>query len=106
MDHAPIGQAAEFYRIRLRRVDAGGPPDLEWRDDILYRETDARGPGEQLLFVVEAVELDQPDRAHPLGSYADYQAAIELQDRAEEDLGEQTRSQFEATWFPSAAGSD
>jgi hypothetical protein len=104
MDHAPIGQAADFYRIRLRRLDAGGAPDLEWRDDILYRESIAAGPGEQLLFVVEAVELDQPERAHPLGSYADYEAALELRDRAEEELGELTRSRFEASWFPSAAG--
>jgi hypothetical protein len=104
MDHAPIGQAADFYRIRLRRVDAGGAPDLEWRDDILYRERSAAGPGEQLLYVVEAVELDEPDRAYPLGSYADYEAAMELMARAEEDLGELTRSRFEASWFPTAAG--
>jgi hypothetical protein len=106
MDRARIGQAADFYRIRLRRLDAGGAPDLEWRDDILYREPPSEGPGEQLLFVVEAVELDQPDRAYPLGSYADYEAAVHLRKRAEEELDELTRSQFEASWFPSAGGGE
>jgi len=99
MDHPAIGLAADFYRIRLRRVDAGGAPDLDWRDDVLYREAAVDRPGEQLLFVVEAVALDEPDRAYPLGSYADYEAAIDLRARAEEDLGELTRSQFETSWF-------
>ena len=100
MEHAPIGQAADFYRIRLRRLDAVGGPDLEWRDDILYREPPGGGPGERLLYVVEAVDLDESDRAYPLGSYADYDMALDLRSRAQEDLGELTRSQFEAAWFP------
>jgi hypothetical protein len=102
MDRPPIGQAADFYRIRLRRLDAGGAPDLEWRDDILYREPPQGGSGEQLVFVVEAVELDEPERAYPLGSFADYEAATHLRESAQEELDELTRSQFEASWFPPA----
>ena len=39
-----IGGADEFYRLRVTRVDEGEPPDLEWRDDVLYR----RPPEESL----------------------------------------------------------
>jgi hypothetical protein len=105
MDHAPIGAASDFYRIRLRRLDTGGAPDLEWRDDILYQEPPADGARELLLFIVEAVELDEPERARPLGSCSDYGSALELRAKAEEELNELTRSQFEASWFPSAGDS-
>jgi hypothetical protein len=100
MDHAPIGLASDFYRVRLRRVDAGGAPDLDWREDILYRESAPGSTGERLLFVVEAVDLDDSERVHPLGSYSDYEGALDLQTRATEALKECTRSQFEAVWFP------
>jgi hypothetical protein len=100
MAHAPIGQAADFYRIRLRRLDAPAEADLEWRDDILYREPPQGGGGPALVYVVEAVDVDDLESAHPIGSFSAYEQALALQSKAAEDLAELTRSQFEKAWFP------
>jgi hypothetical protein len=36
-----IGSAADFYRLRMMRLDASDAVDFEWRDDILYRRPPA-----------------------------------------------------------------
>ena len=35
-----IGNADEFWRLRITRVDTTQGLDFEWHDDILYREPD------------------------------------------------------------------
>jgi hypothetical protein len=99
MERAPIGLAADFYRIRLRRLDAPAEADLEWRDDILYREPPQGGSGPLLVYVVEAVDVDDLESAHPIGSFSAYEEALGLQAKVSEDLAELTRSQFEKAWF-------
>jgi hypothetical protein len=99
MERSPIGMAADFYRIRLRRLDAPVEADLEWRDDILYREPPQGGSGPALVYVVEAVDVDDLETSHPIGSFSAYEEALALQAKVVEDIGEQTRSQFEKTWF-------
>lgn len=102
MERPPIGAAADFYRIRLRRLDEPAEPDLEWRDDVLYRtpSTDAGEP--ELEYVVEAVDVDDLESAHHVGSYGDYEEALAIKAQAEEALGELTRSAFEHAWFTEA----
>ena len=94
-----IGMAADFYRVRVRRLDESGDVQLEWRDDILYKgSAPARDEGVR-TFVIQAVELDDPDRVHEIASASDYDEALGLVRRAEEDLAELTRSRFEAAWM-------
>ncbi len=106
--HPSIGSAVDFYRLRVRSLDAIGEPDLEWRDDTWYRQPAADVPTGATTYLIEAVELDDPDSAHVIASTDDYQEAVALHARAAEDLAEATRSQFEAAWFPepAAAGDD
>ena len=52
-----IGNADEFWRIRMTRVDTTDHFDFEWHDDILYRAPDV-DPGDEVeYFHVEAVRL-------------------------------------------------
>ncbi|MBI5232447.1 MAG: hypothetical protein HY876_09825, partial [Coriobacteriales bacterium] len=53
-----IGPAEDFWRLRLIRVDAEDEPDLEWRDDVLYREQQSAAPQAASVWRVEAVRLD------------------------------------------------
>ncbi|MDI6717288.1 MAG: hypothetical protein QME63_10165 [Actinomycetota bacterium] len=38
-----FGQADDYYRVRLLRVEEELPADLEWRDDILFIEPEYPG---------------------------------------------------------------
>jgi hypothetical protein len=101
----PLGMATEFYRLRVVKLDEGDSPDLEWRDDILYREPPADTAVERDAYQVEAVTLggDEPDEsAVTLASFETAEAAREWSTTAEEDLREMTRMEFEERYFPVA----
>jgi hypothetical protein len=95
-----LGMAQDFYRLRLMQLDAGDLPDLEWRDDVLYREQPISPPNEYEAYVVQAVELDADDSSTALASFADHAEAHAWLVEAEEDLRELTRSEFELRYFP------
>jgi len=100
-----IGQAADFYRLRLTRLEELVEFDFEWRDDILYRRPPRADVREEEVWIVEAVELDDEDVVRELGRFASREGAEELMGRASEDLGEMTRSRFEERYLDSSAGS-
>jgi len=50
-----IGAASDFYRLRVTRLNEPDEPDLEWRDDILYREPPHQRMGEIESYAIEAV---------------------------------------------------
>ncbi len=95
-----IGLAADFYRLRVVRVDETDEPDLDWRDDILWRDPPEQVVGETLSFRVEAVEVDDETAAVPLAEFADSATAHEALADAEVDLATLTKSQFEERYFP------
>jgi hypothetical protein len=95
-----LGMAEDFYRLRLMQVDAGDLPDLEWRDDVLYREQPVSQPDEHEAYVVQAVELDADDSTTALASFADHDEAHAWFVEAEEGLRDLTRSEFELRYFP------
>ena len=95
-----LGMAVDFYRLRLMQVDAGDLPDLEWRDDVLYREQPPSEPSEYEAYVVQAVELDADDSNTALASFSDHDEAHGWLVEAEEDLRDLTRSEFELRYFP------
>lgn len=96
----PIGTAADFYRLRTVRLTVAEAPDLEWRDDVLYRRPPADEPGETDRWVVQAVLLDDEDTVVPLAEFDDPASAHVWVDEARRDLEDMTRSQFEETYFP------
>ena len=101
MDDKPLGMAADFYRLRVVRVDEGDAPDLEWREDILYRSPPAETPEEYDAFVVQAVEIDDEEAVTHLETFTDGDEARDFLERAGEELTDLTRTEFEARYFAS-----
>ena len=100
-----IGPSDEFWRVRLSRVDTAAEPDLEWRDDILYREPLSVTVADLREWNVEAVRLEDDDVAL-IGSFADEQEARAFLEEAESDLAELTRSAFERKYLESDLATD
>lgn len=98
-----IGSAADFYRVRVIRVDATEAVDFEWRDDILYRRPPETSLDEDELYRVEAVLLDDDDVVTPIATVEDAGTAHEIMDRCVEDLHEMTKSEFEAAYLSATA---
>ena len=90
-----IGAAGDFYRLRVTRLDVSGEPDLEWRDDILYREPPATRLAEGESYVLEAISTEADETAFEIARYADSDQAHEAMTRVAEDLEELTKSRFE-----------
>lgn len=95
-----IGDASDFYRLRVLRVDDVDLPDMEWRDDILWRRPPATSIDESEVWRVEAVDVDDDENVTVIGVFVDPADAHEALATAEEDLAELTRSAFEERYFP------
>lgn len=93
--------ASDFYRLRLILLDEGDAPDLDWRDDILYRDPPGETAGESSRWVVQAVDLEHDDNVIELSSFADHSEARESLDQTEIALSELTRAEFEMRYFGS-----
>lgn len=98
-----IGRADDFYRVRVMRVDDGDVPELDWRDDILYRRPTDATPEEFDTWRIEAVDVDDDENVTVLSSFASAEEAHEELETIAEDLAAMTRSEFENTYFPDAA---
>jgi hypothetical protein len=101
-----IGDASDFYRLRVIRVDESDVPDLDWRDDILYRRPPADGSAEYDVFRVEAVNVDDEERGSIIGRFATAEEARVWLITAEEDLAAMTKSEFERTYFVDTSGEE
>lgn len=98
-----IGSAADFYRLRVTRMDTTEAADFEWRDDILYRRPPSDDPEEDVCFCVEAVLLDDEEVVVSIGRFDDRQAAYAWLGEREAELDEMTKSEFEAAYFTGTA---
>ncbi len=97
-----IGQASEFYRLRLTRLDEGGDVEFDWRDDILWRQ-EAPTPAEEAdLWVLEAVTLDEHETVTAIASFATRDDAETGLEEATTDLEAMTRSEFESEYLREA----
>jgi len=97
-----IGSADEFYRLRVVTVDATDAPDLDWREDILWRRPVADGVSESLLQRLEVVALADGETAWTLGEFATTSEAHAAMQEAQLDLRAMTKSQFEDAYLRGA----
>jgi len=98
MQHV-IGSADEFYRLRIVTVDASDAPDLEWRDDVLWRRPVAGGVDETVLQRLEAVDLADGETTWTVGDFATSSEAHEALEDVDLDLRSMTKSQFEDAYL-------
>lgn len=100
MARKAIGNASDYYRLRVIRMDESDTPEMEWRDDILWRRPPSQRIEEVDLYRVEAVSLDDDEDVTPLATFDTADDAAAALEEAQEALGETTKSQFEGTYFP------
>lgn len=101
-----IGSADEFWRLRITHVDTTSGLDFEWHDDILYRQPAVEFGSDIELYHVEAVRLDDSETVIRLGTFSESAEARELLSVASEDLGQMTKSTFEARYLDGAESGD
>ncbi len=93
-----FGEARDFYRLRLIRVDEQGDLDLEWRDDILWRRPPDDPLREFAVYRIEAVRLDDEDDVTVLAAFDDHEEALSWLSDVQADLDEMTTSEFEEAY--------
>ena len=93
-----IGNADEFWRLRLTRVDTTEGLDFEWHDDILYREPSVDYGDEVEFWHVEAVRIDDADTVVRLATFAEQNDAREYLAVVAEDLVDMSKSEFETAY--------
>jgi hypothetical protein len=84
-------------------MDESDTPEMEWRDDILWRRPPSQHIEELDLFRVEAVSLDDENDVTPLATFESADDAADALEEAQEALGDMTKSRFEETYFPAEA---
>jgi len=94
-----IGNADEFYRLRIVTVDASEGPDLEWREDILWRRPAADGVNETVWQRLEAVDIADGEMSWTLGEFGTTSEAHEALREVDLDLRGMTKSQFEDAYL-------
>ncbi len=94
-----IGNAKDFYRLRVVRIDETDEPDLEWRDDILYRDPPRQRIGESESWGLQAVSVDDDEDVTRIARYESSDAAHEGLDLVAEDLDQLTKSEFEKRYL-------
>lgn len=101
-----IGNANEFWRVRLTRVDTTDGFEFEWHDDILYRAP-LVDPGEEVeYFHVEAVRTDDSDSVIRVATFGDPDEARAFLDELNQALSELTKSRFEQAYLQGAQAGD
>lgn len=101
-----IGNADEYWRVRLTHVDTTDGFEFEWHDDILYRAP-LVDPGEEVEYYhVEAVRVDDPDAVVRVATFDDPAEARALLDELKEALADMTKSRFEQAYLEGAQSGD
>lgn len=97
-----IGDADEFWRLRLTRVDTSEDLDFEWHEDILYRRPRTTASADVELWIVEAISTESYDTVVALAQFPEREAAEAFFERARLDLEQMTKSQFETAYLTPA----
>jgi hypothetical protein len=101
-----IGNADEFWRLRITRLDTTENFEFEWHDDILYRNPAPDLGDEVESWYVEAVRLDDPDSVARLATCVTEGEARDTLNAVAEDLAQMTKSEFEISYVDAAEHGD
>lgn len=101
-----IGNADEFWRLRITRVDTTSGLDFEWHDDILYRQPKVDFGDEVELYHLEAVRLDDAETVCRIATLGRSDEARDRMAQIAEDLAEMTKSEFESRHLDQAETGD
>lgn len=99
MSEKVLGDASEFYRLRLVRLDEGGEPDLEWREDILWRRPPVQAVEEYEVWRVQVVDVVTDDVVGGLADFEDADEAHAWMGTVQEDLDALTKAEFDERYL-------
>lgn len=101
-----IGNAEEFWRLRITRLDTTENLEFEWHADILYRDPSPDYGDETESWYVEAVRVDDPDTVSRLAVCTTHGEAKDVLAAIASDLAQMTKSEFELAYVDSAEQGD
>lgn len=91
--HKVFGIAADYYRARVLTVQEELPADLEWRDDVLYREPKTYAGKLKTTYRIQV--LQQDSSVIELANLREKSEAKRRYKELKEDLGELTKMKFD-----------
>jgi len=91
-----FGIAADYYRVRVLTVKEELPADLEWRDDVLYREPKTYAGKLKTTYRIQVLRLDNSEIE--LAILREKSEAKRRYKELKEDLRELTKMKFDAKY--------
>ncbi|MCL6472137.1 MAG: hypothetical protein K6T91_04920 [Firmicutes bacterium] len=88
-----FGLAGDFYRVRVLKVNEELPADLEWREDILYREPKTYEGKLKVSYRIQIVTQDK--KIHEIANITNRRAAKSRLRRIKEHLRDLTKMEFD-----------
>lgn len=89
-----FGKASDFYRVRIITFEEEIPPDFDWRDDVLYRESKEVSDAIEKKYALQVVELDSHNH-QVIEEFKELAVANRIRQDLQEDLETFTKIQFD-----------
>lgn len=80
-----IGKASDFYHVRLITLKENSLPEVEWREDILYRTSEASQEKVVISYNLEVVNIDSR-KTYLIKNYPNKAVAAEKLKEMQDDL--------------------
>ena len=93
-----FGKAADFYRLRVLKINEESGPELDWHEDILFKKPPAEEVSSAVSYVLQAVSIDS-EKAYLLQRFEDGEKAVRERNKIDELLRELTTQEFEAKFL-------
>lgn len=91
-----FGLAGDFYRVRVLKVNEELPADLEWREDILYREPKTYEGKLKVSYRIQIVAQDKT--IYEIANITNGRAAKSRLKRIKEHLRDLTKMEFDSKY--------
>ncbi len=88
-----FGIAGDYYRVRVLKIHEELPADLEWREDVLFREPKAYPSKLKVTYRIHI--LTQGRTAHEIANLRSGKEVKSKLRKVKEDLRELTKMQFD-----------
>jgi hypothetical protein len=89
-----FGDASDFYRVRVIKIEETEMPDFDWEEDVLIKKPKIEIPDSKVKFCVQIVSVDER-KIFPITSFKSETRAKLAKRKIEEDIWELTKNQFE-----------
>lgn len=92
-----FGIAADFYRVRLLKIDEELPADLEWEENILYTSPKAYPSKLKVTYRLQILAQDKKEK-YEIANLRDKRDAKKRLRAIKDDLRELTKMEFDAKY--------